>query len=144
MIAVEDDGHIREVFLDRTGVAGAHVHGHRLELFGLFRHGPEKGRDRFLARSFDGMEDSAGLEIDEDGHVGMALSQTELVYAKIADFAQVDGPVFRGEPGFVNLFDQVPAHTEILGHSSDRAELQQIENGQGKRPRVASVSFDKG
>ena len=31
MIAVKDDGYIREMFLDCAGVTGAHVHGHRPE-----------------------------------------------------------------------------------------------------------------
>ena len=143
MVAVKDDGRAGEVFFDRTGVAGAHVHGHRLEFFGFFRHGPQKGRDCFLARPFNGMQDSAGLQIDENRHVGVPLSQAKLVNAKVADPTQVDGPVACGEPGLVDILDQIPAHAEILGHGPDRAELQQIENGPGKRPGIAGVSFDK-
>lgn len=87
MGTVKDNGYIREMLPDRTRVAGAHTHGHRLELFGLFRHGPKKRRDRFLARSLEGIENSAKLEIGEDGHVGVTFFQTEFIDTKIADLA---------------------------------------------------------
>ena len=108
MITVKDNGYMREMFPGRVGVAGAHIHGHRLELFSLFRHGSEKRRDRLLARALNGVEDSTGLEINEDGHVGVALFQTELVDPKITNLAQIDGPVFQSEPSFVDLLDQIP------------------------------------
>jgi hypothetical protein len=97
------------MLFDRAGIAGAHIHRHRFELFGLFHHGSEERRDRLLARSFEGMEGSTGLKIDEDGYVGMTLFQAELVDTKTADLAQIDGPVFRGEPSFTDLFDPGPS-----------------------------------
>ena len=83
------------------------------------------------------------LKRPQDGHVSVTLFQTEFVDTKIANLAQVDGAVFRGQPGFMDLLDQIPTHAEILGHCPEGAELQQFENGQGKRPCVAGVSFDK-
>lgn len=116
MIAVKDDGHIREIFFDRTGVTGAHVYGHGFELFGFFRHGPEKRGYGIFTGSLNGMQDATGEKVDKDGHVGMPLAQTELVDAKIPDCTQINGPVFRGKPIFMNLLDKIPTDRRWLPH----------------------------
>nr|WP_051554208.1 integrase arm-type DNA-binding domain-containing protein [Desulfobulbus elongatus] len=87
---------------------------------------------RIFTGSLNGMQDATGEEVDKDGHVGMPFAQTEFVDAKIPDCTQIDGPVFRGKPVFMNLLDQIPTDVEMFGHRLDGAESQQFKHSGGK------------
>ncbi len=144
VIAVKDDVHPRQPLADGKGVALAHVHGYRLEFMRFLGKLLDEGADVVLASPFDSVQDFAAFEIREDRHVLMAFLEAELVDADVPDLSERDLAVDHRQLVFVDLFDHVPADSEIGGHSPNGAELEQIQHGECKRPNITVLSIRKG
>lgn len=144
MVVIKDDIDSRQPLAHRRIVASAHVHGHRLKLFCLPGEFSEEGAEILFAFAFHGMQDSTALYVDKDGHVFMALSQTEFIDSNVFQFVQRDGPVKRTEFVFVNIFHQIPSHSEELGDRADGAKLQKIQNSQCKGADISVLAIHEG
>ncbi len=144
MIVVKDDIHAGQAPANGGKVTSTHVHGHRLEFLGFSGKLLQEGTDIFFPFALNGVEDSPRLDIREDGHVFVAFFQTELVDSNVFDLVQRHGFVQQREPLFVDLFDQVPSHSEVLGNRADSAKPQEIQNRESKRSHVPVFPIHEG
>ena len=142
--AVKDNVHTGEALANGGEVTAAHVHGDGLKVSCFAGESFQKGTDVLLAFAFNSMEDSSALEIGNDGHVLMALAETELIDSDMPDLPQLDGSVKKGKPFFVDLFDHVPSHSEVLGDRLNRAELEKIQDRERKGANVAVFAVHEG
>jgi hypothetical protein len=70
----------------------------------------------------------------------MAFPDTELVNADVEDFTQGDGPIEKAQFGFMDLLDQVPAHSKVVCNPANRPEPEEIQNGKGKGTDISVLS----
>lgn len=132
VVAVEDDIDVRQDFAHGTVVGTAHVHGDRFQPPALSGKLFQERGDVFLAFPLYRMKDSSALQIGDDRHVLVALPDAEFVNAEVADFVQRDGPVQKTQFGFVDLLDQIPAHSKVVGNPADSPEAEKVQSCEGK------------
>jgi len=73
----------------------------------------------------------------------MSLFEAEFINADGANLVQGDFAIEKLQPFFMNVFDQVPADSEIFGDRADRAEPEHVEHCQGKGSNKAVGSYHK-
>ncbi len=144
VVAVKDNINMGQPPTNSRIITSAHVHGDRIEFLCLLGELFDEGLDLFFTPAFNGMQDSSILDIDKNGHVFMALSQAELINSKVFDFMQGNRPVEQREPLFVDLFDKIPAHCEVLRDRTDGAKLQKIQSCECERPYITVFTIHKG
>jgi hypothetical protein len=132
VVAVEDNIDVRQNLAHRTVVGTAHVHGHRFKPPALSGELFQERGDVCLAFAFYRMKDSSALQIGNDRHVLMAFPDAELVNADVADFVEGNGPIEKAQFGFMDVFDQVPAHAKVVCDPADGPEAEKIQNREGK------------
>jgi len=140
MVAVKDNVDMRHNPSHSGEIGTAHVHGHSLKLLSLSGQLFQKRADIFFAFSFHRMKDSSTPQISNDGHVLVAFPDTELVNTDVADLVKGDGPIEKAQFGFMDVLDQVPAHSKVVGNPADGPEAEEIQNGKGKGTYIPMLS----
>jgi len=91
----------------------AHIHGNGLEGLCPFLQFPEKGYDSVFGCSLDCMDDAATGQVNKDGHVAVAFTDTELINIKSRNTGDLDGAVQL----FQQLFSWKALGVDIRGRS---------------------------
>jgi hypothetical protein len=105
--------------------------------------GAEKGHDSIATFAITHVEHMATLEVHNQGHVAVALSDGKLVDREVPNVSESSSLVFLPEVFLEDLFHQVPPHTEVLGHVLDRRDPAQIDDKTFKGPDVTLLSISK-
>ena len=141
VVAVEDDVDMGQNFANGTVVGTAHVHGHGFKPLAFSGKLFEERGDVFLAFPLYRMKDSSALQIGDDRHVLVALPDAELINAEVADFVQRDGPIEKTQFGFVDLLDQVPAHSKVVGNPADSPESEKVQSRECKGADITMLPY---
>ena len=89
---------------------------------------PEERQQGSRVSAAVGVEDLAGLEVEHDGHVALALLEGELVHGEVAHLRDLAPDQLAAQVLLVDLLDQVPADTEQLGRRPDRGDPAQLDH----------------
>src|SRR5208337_4965559 len=106
--------------------------------------GFQKGPDVLFALSFDRMQDSACPQVGHHGHVPMALFEAELIDADGLHLTEGDFAIKKLQFLLMDVFDQVPTYSKILGDRPDCAEPKHFEHCQSKGSNIAVSPYHKG
>jgi hypothetical protein len=140
VIPVKDNVHMGEGFTHRLVVGTAHVHGHSLEPLSFPGKLSEEWEDVLFALSLYGMKDSSCAKIGHHRHVLMPFSDAELVNSDVSDLAKGNFPVEYAQLRFMDLFDHVPAHSQVACDPANGAEVKKIENAKGEGAYIAMLA----
>lgn len=117
MKRVDAADRVREAIGDRAGDPGRHVAGHQLDLFAaFFAELVEEPLDRLAVTARGGPDQSAGVVIDDDGQVALALAMTNLVDADSSQpVEQIDVALRLVTDAFAESADRAPRDPHQLG-----------------------------
>src|SRR6516165_1778523 len=96
-----------------------HVHRDRLDL----RSGPSQPLPEWFQRvsslAVADEDHSTALEVQNDCHVAVALSDGNLVDGDLMEVLQLGLGVAAAEVALLDVLDDIPADTEVSGHIED-------------------------
>ena len=137
---VKDDLDMRQDLAHGAEVCTAHVHGDDFTLPVLSGKLFEKGADLFLPFPFHRMKGPAGAQVGNDRPVLMPFPDAELINPKVAHLLKRDAPIEETQCGFMDVFDQVPAHSKATGNPAEGPEAERIQNREGKGTHLSMFS----
>jgi len=121
-------------------VGGGHVHGHGPELgpapLELFQEGDEG----LGVPALVGMEYLACLQVQDHGHVVMALADGKLVHRDIAHRPQLAPEQLGLQVLLEQVFDQIPAHPQQPGYLLDVSNPAQVHHEAVKGVRPSALA----
>jgi len=74
----------------------------------------------------------------------MAFADAEFIDADVAHFMKRNTPVEALQFQLVNLLDHIPTHGKVIGNPANRAESEEIQNGQSKGADKPMLSHHTG
>src|SRR3974390_2109121 len=137
MEPVENDFYTRQCCTDGPEIGAAHVHRHCFEPSRSSGQAFQEGSNVFFALSFDCVQNPAGTQIGDNGHVMIALLEAEFVNADELHLVKRHFPVKKLQSFFVDVFDQVPAYSKVFGDRANRPEFEQVQDSKRKRSNKA-------
>ena len=120
MEAVVDEGRVRTHLLQGVAVGTRHVEREGLDRSELVvRELTEEALDGLLAPVLTHPDEVPGFEVEDRGHVAVALVDTNLVDRQEPEPIVARGADFAEQAPLVYLLDGVPGQAEVLGHLFD-------------------------
>ena len=120
MEAVVDEGRVRTHLLQGVAVGTRHVEREGLDRSELVvRELTEEALDGLLAPVLTHPDEAPGFEVEDRGHVAVALVDTNLVDRQEPEPIVARGADFAEQAPLVYLLDGVPGQAEVLGHLFD-------------------------
>ena len=120
MEAVVDEGRVRTHLLQGVAVGTRHVEREGLDRSELVvRELTEEALDGLLAPVLTHPDEAPGFEVEDRGHVAVALADTNLVDRQEPEPIVARGADFAEQAPLVYLLDGVPGQAEVLGHLFD-------------------------
>jgi len=134
--AIEDQGGMRQVRRHGVDVGRRHVGGHGLDLGPTGAEPPPESQQRITAFSPAHVENRAAFEVQDDGHVLVALAGGNLVDGDLLDVLEprlVESPL---EGLLLDFLDHVPTDAQVTSHVLDGHVPRQFQDVALKRPAV--------
>ncbi len=144
MKSVEDNVYVGQSLIHGPEVGAAHVHCHNCEFLAFPGRDFQKGQDVLFAFPFYRKLDSAGPQLGHHGHVLMALFEAEPIDADGLHLVARHFAIVELQPFFMDVFDKVPARSQIFGGRPDHAEPKRVEHCQRRGSNIAVSLYRKG
>ena len=136
MEVVVDQDRLGEHFADGRRECLPHVRGDRLGLRPVVPELAEERFDAVRALPFGDMDRRAGVQVQDDAHVALALSHRQFVEGDPGHGRELHLACVSLQPLPLDLRQQVPAHAEVPGHILHRGDPAQFQNVPGIGTRV--------
>ena len=125
---IEDEDGLAPIRLDRVAIGRRPVHRHGLDLGrAAFQAFPE-GFESIGPFALSHKHDRPGFQVQDHRPVSIPPADGDFIDRDPTQVLELDAAEPAAQGAFLNAFDQVPTHLEMLGHIADGPAVGQLQN----------------